>query len=494
MTESTERTPGPDPHGSPGPSPTAGPGATPGPEPRRRTKLLIGAAIVLTALVAAGISGLLVNIGQRKAEAETPYFQAVTIDDTTIDPEVWGKNFPIQYDMYKRTLAMDEGEFGGSEALPAVLDENDSRARTKTQSKIELDPRLVDMWAGYAFSVDYREARGHAYMLHDQRATQRVKVKEQPGACLNCHASTYTLMRELGGGDIDKGFAVMNKTPYNEITKKATHPVACIDCHDPRTMALRITRPAFANGIAALKASQGVKGYDVNRDATSQEMRAYVCAQCHVEYYFDGEGKTLTFPWAQGLSVDNQFAYYEREGFKDWEHKITGATMLKAQHPEFEMWSAGVHASAGVTCADCHMAYQRVGATKVSNHDVRSPLGDVNASCQTCHRTSEAELQGRVSAIQDRHARASDLAQDALADLIADLRQARQSAVAPEKIAAAQAYQRKASFYIDWVISENSKGFHAPGEALRILTEATDTARKGQLVLHGGTIGSAGTG
>ena len=63
----------------------------------------------------------------------------------------------------------------------------------------------------------------------------------------------------------------------------------------------RVTRPGFIEGMRALKASQGVNDYDVNRQATRQEMRAFVCGQCHVEYYFKGPEKRLTYPWARGL-------------------------------------------------------------------------------------------------------------------------------------------------------------------------------------------------
>src|SRR5690606_5244512 len=161
------------------------------------------------------------------------------------------------------------------------------------------------------------------------------------------------------------------------------HPVSCLDCHDPDTMNLRVTRPGFLNGIKAYKASQGVSDYDVNRDATRQEMRTYVCAQCHVEYYFTKPDNQLTYPWHNGLRIEQIEKYYDDIGFYDWTHGITGAPMLKAQHPEFELWNQGIHAQAGVSCADCHMPYRRVGAMKVSDHHVRSPLLDVAASCQT---------------------------------------------------------------------------------------------------------------
>lgn len=454
------------------------------PNPSRRHKTLIGLAVLAVALITVGVAALLINIAERRSEAQDPFFRVAEVDDRTVDPEIWGQNFPLQFDLYKRTLEMDEGRHGGSEALPAVLTEDDPRAQTTTDQKVELDPRLVDMWKGYAFSVDYRELRGHAYMLHDQRVTERVQQFDQPGACLNCHASTHVLMQDLGDGDVMAGFDVMNAMDYDEVTQLVDHPIACIDCHDPDTMQLRITRPAFMEGIAALKEhEEGIKDYDVNRDATPMEMRSFVCGQCHVEYYFKGEEKTLTFPWAMGTNIDDQLAYYDEDGHVDWVHEDTGGEMLKAQHPEFELFREGVHAAAGVTCADCHMPYQREGAMKISDHQVRSPMTNINNACLTCHSTSEDEMRERVETIQARHLHARDVAQDALTELIADITEARENGATDDELAEAWEYQRKASFYIDWIVSENSLGFHASQESQRVLLDATDAARKGQLAL-----------
>jgi nitrite reductase (cytochrome c-552) len=249
-------------------------------------------------------------------------------------------------------------------------------------------------------------------------------------------------------------------------------------------MQLRITRPAFMEGIKNLKASEGVEDYDVNQMATRQEMRSYVCAQCHVEYYFKGDEKRLTFPWHQGNKVENMLAYYDEVGFKDWTHADTGAPVLKAQHPEFEMWSQGIHARSGVSCADCHMPYTRVGAHKVSDHHVRSPLLNINKACQTCHKWPEAELQERVKTIQSRTYQLRDLAMNALVDLINDLKAAKTAGRTDVELAPARDFQRKAQFYVDYVEAENSMGFHAPQEAARILAESIDFARKGQNALR----------
>jgi nitrite reductase (cytochrome c-552) len=373
--------------------------------------------------------------------------------------------------------------YGGSEAEPRTPTQADPRL-VVAQSRIEEDPRLKTMWAGYAFAKDFREERGHAYMLDDQTFTERQIVAKQPGTCMQCHASIYVAYKKLGGGDLIKGFEQMNQMPYADARKLVTHPVACIDCHDPATMQLRITRPGFIEGIRAFKALQGVQNYDVNKQATRQEMRAFVCGQCHVEYYFKGSEKRLVYPWSKGLQVDNILAYYDEVQFKDWTHAETGAPALKAQHPEFEMWNQGIHARSGVTCADCHMPYKREGALKISDHHVRSPVLNINRACQTCHKWAEEELKARVETIQARTFKLRNLAMDALIDLINDLKAAKTAGATDSELATAQDFQRKAQFFLDFVEAENSTGFHAPQEAARILGESINFSRLGQNALR----------
>jgi nitrite reductase (cytochrome c-552) len=353
-----------------------------------------------------------------------------------------------------------------------------------SQSKIEEDPRLKIMWAGYAFARDFREERGHAYMLEDQMFTERQVAAPQPGACLQCHASMYVPYKKVGNGDLIKGFEIMNAKPYTEARKLVTHPISCIDCHDPATMQLRVTRPGFMEGMRALKASQGITDYDVNRDATRQEMRAFVCGQCHVEYYFQGSNKRLVYPWSKGLQIEQILSYYDEAQFKDWTHAETGAPVLKAQHPEFEMWNQGIHARSQVACADCHMLYMRVGALKISDHHVRSPLLNINRACQTCHHWPEEELRARVDTIQTRFFSLRNVAMDALIDLIQDLKEARTAGRTDEELPSARDFQRKAQFLLDFVEAENSTGFHAPQETTRILGESINFSRKGQLALR----------
>jgi nitrite reductase (cytochrome c-552) len=441
---------------------------------KKRITLLLLLTAVVAAVVAIGVTALLVNIFQRKTEAKNPFYRVVALDENTTDPAIWGKNFPLQYDGYRRTVDQVRTRFGGSEAVPHTPSQADPRS-VVAQSRLEEDPRLKTMWAGYAFSKDFREERGHAHMLSDQTYTERQKVVTQPGTCLHCHASMVTAYRRVG-------FEAINQMPYFEARKLVTHPVSCIDCHDPETMALRVTRPAFIEGMRNLKKDPN---YDPNAQATRQEMRTYVCGQCHVEYYFKGKEKRLAYPWHSGWKGDQILEYYDTQtDHSDWTHAESGAKVLKAQHPEFEMYNQGVHARSGVACADCHMPYKREGGLKISDHHVRSPLLNINRACQGCHRWDEAELRARVETIQERHLQMRNVAMDALMALIADIKSAAAGGAAPAQLEEARKYQRKAQFLLDFIEAENSSGFHAPQEAARLMVQSVDYSRKGQMTLR----------
>ena len=445
-------------------------------------RLILLASLVSVVAAVSGMA-LLLNIFERRQEARNPFFRIVELTDETEDPAVWGMNFPLQYDAYQRTVDQVRTHYGGSEAMPRTPTDADPRS-VVAQSKLDEDPRLRTMWAGYAFSVDFREERGHAFMLEDQAFTGRQQASPQPGTCIHCHASTYVSYHRLGEGDIILGFERMNQMTYPEARELVSHPVGCIDCHNSETMQLRVTRPAFIEGIRTLKAQEGIPDYSVNTDATRQEMRSFVCGQCHVEYYFQGNEKRLVYPWANGLRVENILAYYDEIDFADWSHADSGARVLKAQHPEFEMWNQGIHARSGVTCADCHMPYTREGAMKISDHHLRSPVLNISRACQTCHKWQEDELQERVETIQTTLFNSRNLAMDALMDLIEDIRGAVESGASEQQLASARDFQRRAQFYLDFVEAENSSGFHAPQEATRILVESIDFTRRGQVALR----------
>jgi len=504
-----------------------------------RTLLILG-IFVIAILGTVVVTMTLVTMVGHKQDARSPYLRLVELNEISVDPVLWGRNWPRHFEQYKETAG--DRFYGGSSAMP--------------ESKLEKDPWLRRLYAGYAFSIDYREARGHAYMLYDQVVTERVNQRQQAGACLHCHASTTVLYRKAGldamGLPSDpaalaaefnmeaviRGFEELSTRPYFEVLEMLTqvpdgsgpggepvfpsppvggfdaqsvpeghfmmgdaHPVTCIDCHDPNTMGIRITRPGFMQGIAMLAASDDPlphmpsiekwrRGdrrdvYDPNRLATRQEMRSFVCGQCHVEYYC-ATRDTLVFPWGHGLKVEQMERFWEEktfpdgEPFYDWMHGETGARLFKAQHPEFELWSQGVHARAGVSCSDCHMPYERVGAMKLSNHNVQSPMENINNACQTCHNVPEHELVERVRVIQDRTTDLMHRAAGAMTDMLDAILEARAFGASDEALAPVLDLQRKSMWRLDYISSENSRGFHAPQEAARILGESIDYSRKAQ--------------
>jgi nitrite reductase (cytochrome c-552) len=417
-----------------------------------RNGLLLSAVFIASGVILAAIALLLVDIQTKKREASLYPLQLLKIPETELDPAVWGADFPREYDSFLKTKdSTIKTEYGGS--VP--------------YNKLEANPSLVRLFAGSPFGIDYREERGHQYALTDQKETQRVKMVSQPGACTNCHAAEAPqLIAKMG-------WEQFNKTPYNDLKDQLHTGTSCADCHDPSTMELRITRPAFKNAMK-------LRGIDVDK-ASRQEMRTYVCAQCHVEYYFQGADKLLTFPWDQGLSIDSIEKYYDTIQFKDWTHKESGASVIKIQHPEFETWSSGIHARAGVACSDCHMPYMREGAVKVSDHWVRSPLMDVSRTCQVCHRESETEIKDRVHTIQANTAELLGRTEAALIDAINAIAAAKSAGVSDADLAEARNLHRRASIRWDFVSSENSMGFHSPQESAKTLAAAIDYARQAEL-------------
>ena len=163
-----------------------------------KSKLFLSTAVVVALIMTIGITALLVNMVERKSEASLRYERLVEVGEDDTDPTVWKTNWPRQYDGYQKTALATRTRFGGhggSEALP--------------EEKIDRDPWLKRMFLGYAFSIDYRDRRGHAYMLEDQLQTER-QTKPQTGSCLHCHASVMPLYRQLGDGDAIKGFEKTN--------------------------------------------------------------------------------------------------------------------------------------------------------------------------------------------------------------------------------------------------------------------------------------------
>lgn len=410
--------------------------------------------VVLMAALVVLLGMLAVSIMEHRWEAQRPVYVLKPLTEFEPDNAVWGENYPRQYETYRMTKESESRtEYGGS--FP--------------RDYLEIDPQLVILYAGGGFSKDYRQARGHYNALEDITQTKRTANEYVAGTCMTCKSTdVVNLIAQMGREE----FYAAN---FHDHAKQASHPLGCQDCHDPKTLELRVTRPRLQEGLAAM-------GIDYEQ-ASHQEMRSLVCAQCHVEYYFKKEPKNyLTFPWAKGTGVDEMAAYYEEIGWVDWVHPISGTGLVKMQHPDWELWRTGVHAYRGVACADCHMPYRAEGGAKFTNHHVQSPLLDIANSCAVCHRWSEEEIRRRVEDTQGKVYEAKVAAEEGLVKAHFDVAAAVQAGASDEEVAAARQIVREAQLRWDYVSATNGMGFHSPTEAIRILAEAGRQAQEARVV------------
>ncbi len=417
--------------------------------------LWAGAAIVVLIAAVVVLLGLLAfSVTERRWEAQRPQVVVRPIAMWEPDNAVWGQNYPREYESYLKTRKDDtKTKYGG--AYP--------------RDYLEEDPYQVILFAGYGFSKEYLQARGHYHAVEDVSKTKRITTPFNAATCWTCKSTDVPRMMNKMGV---KEFYAAN---FHDLKSEITHPIGCQDCHDPNTLKLRVTRPALKEAFTAM-------GRDIN-EASHQEMRSLVCAQCHVEYYFKtdeaaGLKNYLTFPWKDGQGVEGMIAYYDAIDFADYVHPISGTRIVKAQHPDYELYLTGIHSYRDVSCADCHMPYRTEGGVKFTDHHVQSPLLNIANSCAVCHRWSEQEIRTRVEGIQTKVAEAMVATEEAVVHAHFDIAAAVQAGVTEENLKEARTMLRHAQFRWDYISATNSMGFHSAQESMRVLGDATNLAQQ----------------
>lgn len=361
-----------------------------------------------------------------------------------LDPALWAELYPLHV---------------------AAFMEGTQQMSGQPLDKLAANPFRQRAWAGNPFAADYTAARGHYYAQIDQQQSLRTREFEQPAGCVYCHAAEAPgLIAQLGG-------ETFNAQSYDDIRDLVHHGSSCNDCHRADDMSLQVTRPALGTALRQ-------QGVDI-ADASRQQMRTFVCAQCHVEYYFEPETSNLVMPLAAGLTLEEIERHFDERAFSDWSHAETGAAMIKMQHPNFELHEQGVHAAVGTTCVDCHMPVIQDGGMQVTDHSMGSPLQNVEAACRSCHRQSDSDqilnwtqqIQRNTDAVLVE----TESALDALMDALGNIPDGRQGSA--EAVQARNAH-RQAQLRWDFIDADASRGFHAPQEAIRILTDAQRIARE----------------
>lgn len=426
--------------------------------------LFVGSSVSIVAMLLLAIS--INGKAQERREINT----SPVVKETGVESknEVWEKYFPRQYDSWKKTKQND-----------------------KIDDQIKKYPQLAVLWAGYAFAKDYNAPRGHFYAVQDVTNTLRTGAPVDamtgplPTACWSCKSPDVPRMIEKVG---ELEYFTGKWAKYGH---EIVNPIGCADCHDSKTANLTLTRPYLKKGLE----SNGVN----LADATHQEMRSLVCAQCHAEYYFKktewddpqitdpAEARktamVVTFPWKNGLSVEEMEKYYDDAGFSDWTHQISKTPMLKAQHPDYEIFTKGIHARRGLACADCHMPYKQEGAVKFSNHQIQSPLNDVANTCLTCHQETEAEFKEVVRIKLEKKEQLARFAMDNIAKAHLEAGEAWKLGATEEEMRELQQDIRHSQWKWDMAVAGHGSFFHAPDETLRLLSVANEQAQSARLKL-----------
>jgi nitrite reductase (cytochrome c-552) len=430
-----------------------------------RQKPWLGWLLFVATLLVVFMLGLLASsIVERRAEAAYAFTPQVKYGQFEPRNHIWGKNFPMEYQSYVKTSDTTfRSKYNGS----AMID------------MLEEDPRLVVLWAGYGFSKDYNQGRGHSYSVQDIRNTLRTgapmngTVSPMPNTCWSCKSPDVPrLMKEVGVAEFYGG-------SWETLGDEIVNSIGCGDCHNASSMELQISRPALKEAFERM-------GKNIE-NASHQEMRSLVCAQCHVEYYFNKDVAAgvpyLTYPWDNGFSVEAMEEYYDRMEFSDWTHQLSRAPMLKAQHPGYETYMTGVHASRGVSCADCHMPFMSEGGQKYTDHHIQSPLNNVANSCQVCHREETERLLQDVYERQDRIIENRDKLEELLVRSHVEAKLAWDLGATQDQMDAILQDIRHAQWRWDYAAASHGASFHSPVEISRVIGSGISIIQEGRIKL-----------
>jgi len=419
---------------------------------------------IITAGVVFMLGMLASSIIERRSEAIFAYAPEIKFSQYEPRNSKWGEIFPREYNTYMKTA--DTGfrsKYNGSKMI----------------DMLEESPRMSVLWAGYLFSRDYNQGRGHYYAVEDIQTTLRTGAPDanvpspQPNTCWTCKSPDVPRVMNQGG------VAEFYRGTWDTKGKEIINPIGCADCHDSKTMNLKISRPALLEAFENM-------GKDI-ANVSQQEMRSLVCAQCHVEYYFNKkmvEGvQYLVFPWKYGTSIEDMEKYYDELEFSDWTHALSRAPMVKAQHPDYEVYLTGVHASRGVSCADCHMPFISEGGQKFTDHHIQSPLNNVASSCQVCHREETDRLIEDVYMRQDKILENRIILEKLLVRCHVEAKTAWGKGASDEEMREILLYIRRAQWRWDFTAAGHGNSFHSPVEVGRIISGGILLAQEARIKL-----------
>ncbi len=420
--------------------------------------LLFGFAMAV--IFASGVIISLLMEHRSEVVNDTVYNKKVEITGIESRSSVFSQNYLREYKTWVDTTSTD--------------------LRSDLNGRISVDilaqrPEMVVLWAGYTFSKDYSTPRGHMYALQDVTRSLRTGAPvsavdgPQPASCWMCKSPDTPRM--IAAIRVDSFY----NNKWAAWGAEIVNPVGCADCHEPKNMDLHISRSSLVEAFRR-------QGRDITQ-ASPQEMRSLVCAQCHSEYYFKGDIKYPTYPWDKGFTVEDIEEYYDEIGFTDYIHQLSRAPILKAQHPDYEIFQMGIHGQRGVSCADCHMPYNDEGGVKYSDHHIQNPLAVIERTCQTCHRGSKETLCKNVYERQRKANELRVLLEKELTKAHIEAKFAWDRGAAENEMKEVLLLIRRAQWRWDFGVASHGGSFHAPQETMRILGHGLNKAFQARMAI-----------
>ena len=438
---------------------------------------------------------------------------------TKIDAVVCGNCHKDQYDSFRKVNY--EATARKEKGVPA--------GRSPMQDKL---------LAGHGFTFEHNEPRGHLFMVIDQFAVDRFqggrfqfkegwkgldatgkawdvlidthkKLPETAMAgnptCIQCKTSDHILKWKFMG---DKGGKWDRTSEVVEMAKDTQSPVGCIHCHDPHGTQSRVVRDALIQAIAD-DPEQNIFAKGGKTDLKEIDFRGFrkigvmqkadsrlMCAQCHVEYACNtgtqwsdakrvgyDDQRTNHFPLKNAKQL---LEHYRKIDFYDFKHAITGARLIKLQHPEAETYAGSVHDRAGVQCHQCHMPKQkRKDGKTFSNHGVIRPRNHIKEACLGCHPKATVDQKlYQIDAIQNYTKGKMRKAEYWLGQLIDSYVTAQRAGVAEELLTKGREKHEEAHVLWEFWTAENSDGFHNPDLARDALTASIAASKEGVTLLN----------
>jgi formate-dependent nitrite reductase cytochrome c552 subunit len=403
-------------------------------------------------------------------------------------------------------------------------------------------PQQDKLLAPHGFTFEHAEPRAHAFMVTDQFIVDRFqggrfqykngwldvdrtgkawdilvdkgesfKLSETAMAgnptCIQCKTSDHILKWKFLG-DKDPKAKWDRTSNIIDVAKDTQNPVGCIHCHDPHGTQPRVVRDALiqavgkdpAGNIFAKGGKTDLKEIDFRGfrkiGVMAKTDSRMMCAQCHVEYNCNagtqwsdggkvgyGDQRTNHFPLKNAKDL---LEHYKKLDFFDFKHAVTGARLIKMQHPEAEAYAGSVHDKAGVQCHQCHMPKMKGKDGKMfSTHGVVKPINTVKESCLGCHpKNSVDSKKYQIESVRNYVKGKMRKSEYWIGKLIDTYAAAKKAGVPEETLAKARAKHEEAHVLWEFWTAENSDGFHNPALARETLTGAIKASKDGVALLN----------